>query len=156
MIGGCFAVMLASKFALGQLSPVENDSRAKARVIAGLAQGEVRDIVYVDKTALWEMRFYLGAQVREAWVRRQPYAPAFMPVRTLAGILAGDGASRERLFAVNPVSTTEFEQAVRDGGLCPEHLGHDVITVIYRVAPMTSPACARDAKGRTDRVDSAR
>ena len=154
-IGGCLAVALVSKLSLGMLSPVENDTRAAARMLAELAQGPVRDVVYVDLTAMWGMRFYLGAQVREARLRRRPYAPAFLPARTFTGILASDGASLERLFVVNPRSTTQFEQAVWKGGLCPERLGNDAITVIYRVAPMSSPACTRDVDGQTDAADRA-
>ena len=110
VIGGCLTFMLVSKLALGLLSPVDTDARVTARFLAGLAPGQLRDIVYVDKTAIWEMRFYLGSQVREAWLRRRPYAPAFLPARTLAGILATGGAGPGRLFVVNPKSTTLFDR----------------------------------------------
>ena len=122
VVYACLGLMLASKMALGQLSPVDRDARATARQLSGLLQEPVREVVAVDEKAPWEMRFYLDAQVRETWLRRTPYAPEFKPPRTLSEILAMTGGERGRVFAVNPMSTTEFERAVRKSGSCPVKL----------------------------------
>ena len=63
---------MGAKLAIAQLSPVGHDSRVTAALIEKLLPGGVDEIVYVDDRALWELRFYLGAQVHESWLRRRP------------------------------------------------------------------------------------
>ncbi len=79
IVAACFALLVGSKLAIAQLSPVGHDSRVTAALIEKLLPGGVDEIVYVDGRALWELRFYLGAQVHESWLRRRPYEPTYRP-----------------------------------------------------------------------------
>jgi 4-amino-4-deoxy-L-arabinose transferase len=141
-LAGCLGLLVAAKFAIAQLSPEGHDGRAAAAFVSRLAPGPIDDVVYVDDHAMWELRFYLGTQVREAWARRMLDEPAYQPRRMLTELVVA-GAPPRRLFVVNPRSTAEFERALRAGGLCPVELGRDPVSIVYRASPAASPACPR-------------
>jgi 4-amino-4-deoxy-L-arabinose transferase len=143
-LAACLALLVAAKLAIAQLSPVGHDGRVTAAFVSKLAPGRIDDVVYVDDHAMWELRFYLGTQVREAWARRMLDEPAYQPRRTLAELVAAGGPPG-RLFVVNPRSTAEFERALREGGLCPAELGRDAVSIVYRAGPAASPDCSRPA-----------
>jgi hypothetical protein len=89
--------------------------------------------VYVDVKPWWEVRFYLGAQVREGWVARRPDEPSYQPPRPLAGILAGR-AGGMLLCAVRHSSVPEFERVVVVAGFRATRVGQDEWTAYYRVS----------------------
>jgi len=135
-------VLVAAKVGVAQLSPADRDGRADAEGIARLEPRPIDDIVFVDERVRWELRFYLGAQLRQAWARRTPYEPAYQVAPTLAELLARHASAGRRVFVVHPKSVTEFERAVAAAGLCPEALGPVDGNIVYRAAPGT---CAPEA-----------
>jgi 4-amino-4-deoxy-L-arabinose transferase len=143
-VGACVAALVAVKLGLAALSPADRDGRAAAYEIARLAPGPLGDVVFVDVRARWELRFYLGTEVRQAWARRRPYEPTYRPARTLEELLSEPDAGGPRVFAVHPLSTTEFERALRSTGRCPERLGLAAETIVYR-APTAAAGCTRQA-----------
>jgi hypothetical protein len=141
------------KFGIAQLSPAGHDGRAAAGFLTKLAPGRIDDIVYVDNHALWEMRFYLGTQVREAWARRTPYEPAYQPHRRLAELLDARSLPAGRLYVVNPRSTVIFGDTLHAHRLCAAELGRDAESVVYRAEAAGPGGCspydgARAAHGR--------
>ena len=146
IVAACFALLVGSKLAIAQLSPAGHDARVTAALIGKLLPGGVDEIVYVDDRALWELRFYLGAQVRESWLRRRPYEPTYRPPPTLSDIIAAGDSRKVRLFVVNPRSGSEFAGALRAHGLCPDTLASDSRAVFYRATPLIGAECARSAR----------
>lgn len=139
----CLALLVAAKFGIAQLSPAGVDGRATADLIARAMGGDVKEVVYVDRRAVWALRFYLDAQVREAWLRRTRTEPLYREPPALPDLLARRDGSQSRVFAVNPSSTHDFEQALRDAGLCAQPLGHDAVSVVYRAAVAGTAPCRR-------------
>ena len=147
-LAACLALLVAVKFAIAQVSPAGHDGRAAAGFLAKLAPGRIDDIVYVDDHALWEMRFYLGTQVREAWARRTPYEPSYQPHRRLAELLDARRLPAGRLFVVNPRSTAIFDETLRAHGLCAAELGRDAESVVYRAEASGAGGCSARAGER--------
>jgi 4-amino-4-deoxy-L-arabinose transferase len=131
-LAACLAVLVAVKFTLAQFSPEDHDGRAEAAFIAKLAPARLDDVVYVDDRAMWELRFYLGAQVREAWARRTLEEPAYQPRRRLAQFVAPGSPQQGRVYVVNPRSTMQFEETLRAAGYCALQVGRDADGVAYR------------------------
>ena len=143
LVAACFALLMGSKLTIAQLSPVGHDSRVTAALIEKLLPGGVHEIVYVDQRALWELRFYLGAQVHESWLRRRPYEPTYRPSRTLSDLVSAGDSHKVRLYVVNPRSSSEFALALSAHGLCPDVLARDSVVIFYRATPLIGRACAR-------------
>jgi 4-amino-4-deoxy-L-arabinose transferase len=143
---GCFiTVLLAVKLALALVSPVDRDSRAVARLLDEIVPAQIREVVYVDDEPLWELRFYLGAQMRRTWLRRVPYAPTYEPARQLIDALESGVPDESRVFAVNQKSLPGFEQLIRASGGCPEYLGRHHRSVFYRAGRPASGHCPQPA-----------
>lgn len=139
VFGAAALVLVAAKIGLAQFSPADRDGRSDARQIAQLEPRPIDDIVFVDERARWELRFYLGAQLHQAWARRTPYEPAYKVAPTLEDLLARHATAGLRVFVVHPKSVLEFERSVRAAGLCPEALGPAAGNIVYRAGP---GACA--------------
>lgn len=133
VFAGCCLLLLAVKLGIGLLSPLERDGRAAAMRLRAAAGEGIAEVVYVDVKPWWEMRFYLGAQVREGWVVRRPDEPSYQPPRPLAGILAGR-AGGMLLCAVRHSSVPEFERVVVATGFRAARVGQDELTAYYRVS----------------------
>jgi len=147
-VGTAALVLVAAKIGLAQLSPDDRDGRADAEQIARLAPGPVDDVVFVDGRPLWELRFYLGVQVRQAWVRRAPDEPAYRVPPTVAQFLSRHAESGRRLFVVSPRSVAQFEKAAVAAGLCPDPLGPLDRNIVYRAGTDESGHCrAGDPNG---------
>lgn len=144
-LAACLAVLIAVKFTLAQFSPEDHDGRAEAAFIAKLAPAHLDDVVYVDDRAIWELRFYLGAQVREAWARRTLEEPAYQPRRRLAEYVAPGSPQQNRIYVVNPRSTKQFEETLRAGGFCAMRVGRDADGIAYRAR--AASACPAPAGG---------
>jgi 4-amino-4-deoxy-L-arabinose transferase len=144
-LAACLALLVAVKFTVAQLSPEGHDGRAEAAFVARVAPGPLEDVVYVDDHAMWELRFYLGVQVREAWARRTLNEPDYQRHRRLAEFLGPGDPQQRRLYVVNPRSTQPFEEAARASGRCAQRLGRDGDGVAYRVR--AGSACAPPAAG---------
>jgi 4-amino-4-deoxy-L-arabinose transferase-like glycosyltransferase len=140
----CLALLVAVKFGMAQLSPAGHDGRAAAQFVAKLAPGRIDDIVYVDDHARWELRFYLGTQVREAWARRTPYEPDYQPYRRLGKLLEA-ASPPARLYVVNPRSTGIFGDTLRAHSLCADELGRDAVSVVYRAGVQKPGGCEPDS-----------
>jgi 4-amino-4-deoxy-L-arabinose transferase len=140
--GAAALVLVAAKVGLAQLSPADRDGRAAAGQIARLEPGPIDDIVFVDERARWELRFYLGAQLHQAWARRTPYEPAYRLAPTLAELLAASLDAPSRLFVVHPRSVAAFELAAETAGLCYLALGQVDGNILYRGDPRALGACA--------------
>jgi 4-amino-4-deoxy-L-arabinose transferase len=141
----CLLLLTAAKFGIGQLSPPKADGRATAALIASASGGQADEVVYVDRRAAWALRFYLDTQVREAWLRRSRSEPLYREPPTLTDLLARDDGSAKRVFVVNPASTHDFEQALREAGFCAQPLGRDAVSVVYRAAGAGTASCPRGA-----------
>jgi 4-amino-4-deoxy-L-arabinose transferase len=135
------ALLAAAKWGIAQPSPPKADGRATAALVTRASGGRVDDVVYVDNHAAWALRFYLGAQVREAWLLRARKEPDYATAPTLTQLLGHRKDQRTRVFMVNPASTDEFQRALRDVGLCAQELGHDAVSVVYRAAPAGPGSC---------------
>jgi 4-amino-4-deoxy-L-arabinose transferase len=138
-------LLVALKLGLAAVSPADRDGRAAAEAIARLAPVPPGDVVFVDERALWELRFYLGVQVRQAWARRRPYEPTYRPARTLDELLAEPDAREARVFVVHPLSTPVFERTLRAAGRCPEQLGREATSIVYRAPLAAATGCTRRA-----------
>lgn len=134
-------LLAMAEFGIAQLSPPKADGRATAAFISRVADGRVDEVVYVDRHAVWALRFYLDRQVREAWLRRARTEPAYQPVPTLPEILARGAMARNRIYIVNPGSTRDFERTMEAAELCAIRLGRDAVAVAYRGAPAGTPSC---------------
>ncbi len=145
VLATCLAVLVAVKWFVAQLSPEGHDGRATAAFVASVQPGPIDDILYVDDHAMWELRFYLGVQVRETWARRTPYEPAFQPHRRLAELIAAGRAPAGRLYVVNPRSIAQFADTLRAAGYCVRELGRKSDSVVYRAHPAASPECMSPA-----------
>jgi 4-amino-4-deoxy-L-arabinose transferase len=141
-LGAAALVLVVAKVGLAQFSPADRDGRRDAQEIARLEPRPIEDIVFVDERARWELRFYLGAQLHQAWARRTPYEPAYRVAPTLEELLARHAKAGRRVFVVHPKSVAEFEQVVRAAALCPEALGPAAGNIVYRAGP---GACARSS-----------
>jgi 4-amino-4-deoxy-L-arabinose transferase len=137
----CLVLLTAAKFGIAQLSTPQVDGRATAALINRVTDGPLDEVVFVDKRAVWALRFYLDTQVREAWLRRTHREPAFQRAPGLTELLTGKDEARLRLFMVHPASTHDFKQAMRAAGLCVWQLGHDEVSVAYRAAPIGTWRC---------------
>jgi len=142
-LGAAALVLVVVKVGLAQLSPADRDGRAMAAEVARLEPGPIDDIVFVDERVRWELRFYLGVQLYQAWVRRAPYEPAYRMAPTLAELLAAHAGTGRRVFVVHPRSVAEFEQAAATAGLCPQALGTADENVLYRAGPRGTAPCGR-------------
>jgi hypothetical protein len=140
MVAGLM-LLTTAKFGIAQLSPPKADGRATADFIDRVTDWRIDDVVYVDNHAVWSLRFYLDAQVHEAWLRRVRIEPAYQAVPTLPQLLSLGDQTARRVYMVNPASTHDFELAMRDAGLCAQRLGHDPVSVAYRGVPAGSRSC---------------
>jgi 4-amino-4-deoxy-L-arabinose transferase len=141
VLGAAALVLVGVKLGLAQLSPADRDGRAMAAAITRLEPGRIDDIVFVDERVRWELRFYLGVQVYQAWARRTPYEPAYRVAPTLAELLSRHADAGLRLFVVHRRSITEFERALATAGLCPQALGPADGNVIYRAGAGGTGPC---------------
>jgi 4-amino-4-deoxy-L-arabinose transferase len=144
-LGVAALVLVAAKFGFSQFSPADRDGRADAQQIVQLEPRPIDDIVFVDERARWQLRFYLGAQQHQIWLRRTPYEPVYRPGPTLTEILSRHADAGLRLFVVHPLSVAEFEREVAGAGLRPEALGRMDGNVVYRAVSCGPVTCLGQA-----------
>jgi 4-amino-4-deoxy-L-arabinose transferase len=145
VVVGCGALLLGAKLGLGQLSPADRDGRAAALRARAAAPAGIADVVYVDVKPWWELRYYLGVQVREAWVAREPHEPAYQPARPLEEVLRGRKAAA-RLYAVRRTSVREFLRRIGTAGGCAARRGEDAQVVYFTVSTGAGGPCGRGGR----------